>query len=82
VALEEARVANEELEHEVALRRQTEERFRRLLDAAPDATVIVDEAGRIVLANSQTERVFGYAAKELVGKPVTSKLMDVRASIF
>ncbi|HEY5318083.1 MAG TPA: EAL domain-containing protein, partial [Solirubrobacteraceae bacterium] len=47
-----------------------EERFRSLLETAPDAMVIVDERGRIVLVNSQTERLFGYARAELVGQRV------------
>jgi diguanylate cyclase (GGDEF)-like protein/PAS domain S-box-containing protein len=47
-----------------------EERFRSLLETAPDAMVIVDEGGRIVLVNSQTERLFGYAREELIGEVV------------
>jgi PAS domain S-box-containing protein len=50
--------------------RAAETRFRGLLEAAPDAMVIVDEDGRIVLANGQTEQMFGYARHELVGQPV------------
>src|SRR3972149_2806857 len=46
------------------------ERFRRLLEAAPDAMVIADRSGRIVRVNAQTERQFGYQADELVGQPV------------
>jgi PAS domain S-box-containing protein len=44
--------------------------FRELLEAAPDAMVIVDATGTIVLANSQTDAVFGYAREELIGQPV------------
>ncbi len=51
-------------------RRRAEERFRALLEAAPDAMVIVDETGTIVLVNSQTERVFGYPRAELLGRSV------------
>jgi PAS domain S-box-containing protein len=47
-----------------------EDRFRSLLETAPDAMVIVDEDGRIVLVNSQTERLFGYARNELIGELV------------
>jgi PAS domain S-box-containing protein len=44
--------------------------FRQLLDAAPDAAVVVDEHGRIVLVNSQAERVFGYPRVEMLGQPI------------
>jgi PAS domain S-box-containing protein len=54
--------------------RQTEERFRGLLDAAPDAVVLADEAGMIVLVNSQTEELFGYDRKALVGQPIETLL--------
>jgi PAS domain S-box-containing protein len=47
-----------------------EQRFRALLEAAPDAMVIVDEAGTIKLVNAQTEAVFGYPRQELLGRPV------------
>jgi len=47
-----------------------EERFRSLLETAPDAIVIVDEGGHIVLVNSQTERLFGYPREDLIGEPV------------
>jgi PAS domain S-box-containing protein len=48
----------------------SERKFRALLEAAPDAKVIVDENGIIIMINQQTERVFGYSKEELVGKPV------------
>ncbi len=50
--------------------RQSEETFRGLLEAAPDAMVIVDARGHIKLLNAQTERLFGYPRAELIGKPV------------
>jgi len=44
--------------------------FRDLLESAPDAMVIVDETGRIVLVNSQTVALFGWQREELLGEPV------------
>jgi two-component system cell cycle sensor histidine kinase/response regulator CckA len=51
-------------------RKRIEERLRRLLDSAPDAMVIAGNDGRIVLVNTQTEKLFGYQREELLGQPV------------
>ncbi len=59
-----------ELEKEIQERKRTEESFRALLEAAPDAMVIVDQTGRITLVNQQTEAMFGYSRRELLGQPV------------
>ncbi|MGY1495913.1 SpoIIE family protein phosphatase [Streptomyces sp. QTS52] len=55
---------------DVSERKAAEERFRALLEAAPDAMVIVDNTGIIRLVNAQTEALFGYRRDELLGRPV------------
>ena len=50
--------------------RVAEQRFRGLLESAPEAIVIVDEAGTIALVNARAEQLFGYSREELVGQPV------------
>jgi PAS domain S-box-containing protein len=49
---------------------EMEARYRGLLEAAPDAMVVVDEHGDIVLLNLQAEHQFGYLRDELLGQPV------------
>jgi PAS domain S-box-containing protein len=48
----------------------TERRYAQLIDAAPDAIVVVGDAGRIDFVNAQTEALFGYARSELIGQPI------------
>ena len=60
--------------------RWSEERFRTLLESAPDAVVVVDPQGTIVLMNEQTTQIFGYERDELMGANVDILLPnDARA---
>src|SRR5262249_56020477 len=49
---------------------RSEQRFASLLESAPDAVVITDSDGRIMLVNAQTESLFGYPRDELLGQDV------------
>jgi PAS domain S-box-containing protein len=57
-----------EREESEAAMRASEERFRMAVEAAPSGMVMIDGKGRIVLANAQAERLFGYVRDEIVGK--------------
>ena len=75
---------------DIAERSRSEAKFRALLESAPDPIVIVDRQGSISLVNEQTEKVFGYNRKELLGQPVEmlmpedyrNKHREHRASYF
>ena len=58
-------------EHREAQRRllRAEEKFRRVVEAAPDAIVGVKPSGEIVLLNKQAEHMLGYTREELIGRP-------------
>lgn len=59
--------------------RAADERFRAVVEAAPDGFVIVDEGGSIVMVNTRAEEMFGFASAELIGNPVEMLLpRDVR----
>ena len=55
---------------DVTAQRMAENKFRGLLESAPDAMVIVNEKGKIQLINKQAEKLFGYSAEELFEKSV------------
>jgi PAS domain S-box-containing protein len=55
---------------DVTKRKEAEEQFRLVVEAAPSAMVMVNTEGRITLVNTQAEVVFGYAREELIGHPI------------
>ncbi len=57
-----------ESNRDISQRKQEEDKFRSLLEAAPDAVVIINERGEIVLVNSQTEKMFGYQRSEILNQ--------------
>lgn len=50
--------------------RKSELRFRNIIEAAPDAMIMINEAGDIVLINQETSNLFGYSEAELIGKKI------------
>ena len=59
-----------EVSRDLSESQESEARYRGLLEAAPDAMVVVDQAGEIVLLNVQAEKQFGFHRDELVGQKV------------
>jgi two-component system, LuxR family, sensor kinase FixL len=53
-----------------------EERFRRVVEAAPNAMIMVNQEGQITLANQQAEKTFGYPREELLGGPIEMLLPE------
>jgi PAS domain S-box-containing protein len=55
---------------DITKRKQAEEQFRLVVEAAPNAMIMVNAEGCITLVNTQAEAVFGYAREELIGHPI------------
>jgi len=55
---------------DITKRKQAEEQFRLVVEAAPSAMIMVNSEGRIALVNTQVETVFGYAREELIGHSI------------
>ncbi|BBB62351.1 hypothetical protein UNDKW_4078 [Undibacterium sp. KW1] len=55
---------------DITERKRQEERFRLVVEAAPNAMVMIDSQGKIEMVNAQTETIFGYEREELLGQPM------------
>jgi PAS domain S-box-containing protein len=62
---------------DITERKREEERFRHVIEGAPNGMVLVDQEGKIVLVNAQIEKSFGYNRDELLGEPI-EMLVPVR----
>jgi diguanylate cyclase (GGDEF)-like protein/PAS domain S-box-containing protein len=69
--LREAQIRRERRQARKALR-ESEARFRTLAETAPDAILLVDEAGKILFGNPAVEKIFGHPLSGLIGEPLAT----------
>ncbi len=55
---------------DITERKRLEERFRQVVESAPNAMVMINTSGQIEMVNAQTEQLFGYARREMLGQPI------------
>jgi PAS domain S-box-containing protein len=75
---------------DISSRKRLEERFRQVVESAPSAMVMISSTGKIVMVNTQAERVFGHERQDMLGKPIEmlvperyrSKHPQLRGSFF
>lgn len=65
-----------ELRARIVSQEETLAELHQLLDTTPDALVVIDESGEIVLVNQQTERLFGHTREDLIGSPIEMLLPE------
>jgi len=61
---------------DITKRKQAEEQFRLVVEAAPSAMIMVNTDGCVTLVNTQTEAVFGYSRQELLGRAVETLIPE------
>ncbi len=66
----------EELRQTHAALAESNARLQTMMDAAPDPILLVDQQGKMVWVNTQTEAVFGYTTAELAGQPIEMLVPD------
>jgi PAS domain S-box-containing protein len=67
---------NREQLRQIAQRKLADERFRLVVEASPNAIVLANATGRILLINSSAENLFGFNREELMGKPFATLLPE------